>query len=148
MTTVSLEPITADNWRAVAELELPPEQRDLVMPNLATLAQCYVHRDIVWPRAILADGELVGLCVLVIEPDAQRVHLARIMIAAPAQRRGYGAAAVGLLRDKTRSLGWARSWTTSCLDRPGGAVPFFARCGFLSTGEHDDDGELKLVEML
>ncbi|MEX1281384.1 MAG: GNAT family N-acetyltransferase, partial [Acidimicrobiia bacterium] len=68
---VELHPIDEHNVGAVFELEVAPHQRDHVAPNSWSLAQALAEARIAWPRAIVADGEVVGFLMLEIDPDEE-----------------------------------------------------------------------------
>jgi GNAT superfamily N-acetyltransferase len=61
------------------------------------------------------------------------------------QRRGYGQAVVEAIVDIVRAHG-GTELLTSYVDEPGGPGPFYARLGFVPTGEHD--GEVLAVRRL
>lgn len=102
--TITLQPITADNWIDCINLKPTEEQQRIgfVSPNQLSLAQAYAER---WwqPYAISADDTMVGFVlygcwpqsgVPVHHTDAEPgVHfILRFMIDARYQGRGYGRA--------------------------------------------------------
>lgn len=102
--TITLQPITADNWIECIELAPTAEQQRIgfVSPNQFSLAQAYVER---WwqPYAIYADATMVGFVlygrwpeqgVSVYHTSAEPgTHfILRFMIDARYQGRGYGRA--------------------------------------------------------
>lgn len=138
---VELHPIVEDNVADVFDLRVAPEQEEFVATNAWSLAQALAEYDIAWPRAIVADGVVVGLLMLEIDPDEEngRHHwLWRLMIDAAHQRRGHGRAALALAIDHLRSVG-ATELYTSWVQGPGGPEDFYLRLGFVPTGELDDD---------
>jgi diamine N-acetyltransferase len=137
---VRLEPIDPDNVKAVFELELAPGQEQFVASNAWSLAQAVAEASIAWPRAIVADGRVVGFLMLEIDPneeDGRPFWLWRLMIGASWQRHGYGTAAVRLALDEVRARGGTEIYT-SWVPEPGGPGPFYERLGFEPTGEIDD----------
>ena len=66
---VTLEPIDEANLAAVFNLEVGPSQLGFVARNPWSLAQALTQPDVAWPRAIVADGEVVGFLMLEIDPD-------------------------------------------------------------------------------
>jgi diamine N-acetyltransferase len=138
---VRLEPITEDNLKAVYELQLAPGQEAYVAPNPWSLAQALVESAIAWPRAIVADGAVVGFLMLEIDPDEEDGRpfwLWRLMLAADRQRRGYGTAAVRLAIEEVRARGGSELYT-SWVPGEGSPGPFYERLGFVPTGELDED---------
>jgi len=144
--TARLEPITADNVRAVFQLAVGPAQDRFVAPNPWSLAEALAEAAIAWPRAIVAehDGgadEIVGFLMLEIDPaeeSGRPFWLWRLMIGADHQRRGYGAAAVRLAIDEVKRRGGTELYTSWVPD-PEGPGAFYERLGFVLTGEVDDE---------
>ncbi|MBR7674004.1 hypothetical protein KDA82_13460, partial [Streptomyces daliensis] len=74
------EPVTADNYEAVIELEVREEQRDFVAPNVRSLADAWAHPT-ARPLALLAEEELAGFALLAPVPSQPRtIALIRFMI--------------------------------------------------------------------
>lgn len=59
--TLSLRPVTAENWDAVAHLEVQEDQRCFVAPNSYSLAQA-AYESSYMPVAIYDDGDIGWLC--------------------------------------------------------------------------------------
>ena len=104
--TITLRPITAENWVACIRLSATPEQqqRGYVAQNVSSLAQAYAER---WwtPCAIYADETMVGFVMYGRwpesgipahhgTPEAGVDYILRIMIDQAYQERGYGRAAM------------------------------------------------------
>lgn len=139
--TVQLVHITKDNVADVFDLAVAPGQEEHVATNAWSLAQAYAEYSIAWPRAIAADGEVVGFLMLEVDPEEENGRpfwLWRLMIDAAHQRRGYGSAALALAIEHLRALGASELYTSWV---PGEAGPerFYAKLGFTPTGELDDD---------
>ena len=138
---VELQPITEDNVADVFGLQVKPGQEAFVAPNPWSLAQALAEYDIAWPRAIVADGTVVGFLMLEIDPDEEDGRpywLWRLMIGAVHQRQGYGQAALQLALDELRARG-APDVYTSWVPGDGSPGPFYEQIGFRPTGELDDD---------
>lgn len=137
---VTLEPIDEGNLTAVFALDVAPSQRGFVARNPWSLAQALVEKDVAWPRAIVADGEVVGFLMLEIDPDDEDgrcFYLWRLMVGAEQQGRGYGYRAVIAACDEVRARGGAELYT-SWVEGEGGPGPFYEKLGFVPTGEIDD----------
>jgi diamine N-acetyltransferase len=127
---VSLRPVTRENVRAVCELQLAPEQEQLVAPASFTVAEGHYEPGALL-RAIYRAEEPVG--VLLVEVESGTPYLVRLMIDADRQGRGTGRRAVALLEDELRAAGWP-VLETSFQPVDGGAEGFWRACGFEDTG--------------
>ncbi|HAN35897.1 MAG: GNAT family N-acetyltransferase [Ilumatobacteraceae bacterium] len=138
---VELAEITADNLGEVYDLAVGPGQNEFVASNPWSLAQAYAEREIAWPRAIVADGTVVGFIMLQFDPDdddGRPYQLWRLMIAAEHQGKGYGRAALALGVEECRRRN-ATELFTSWVPGDGGPEGFYLGLGFEPTGEWDDD---------
>lgn len=146
---VALAPIDEDNVGDVFGLEVKPEQRDFVAPNPWSLAQALAESDIAWPRAIVADGKVVGFLMLEIDPeeeDQRPFWLWRLMIGAAHQGKGYGLQALQAACDEVRRRGGDRIWT-SWVEGEGGPGPFYLQFGFVPNGEIKDGEVIASLEL-
>lgn len=137
---VTLEPIHEGNLAAVFDLDVAPSQRGFVARNPWSLAQALADYAVAWPRAIVADGEVVGFLMLEIDPgdeDGRPFYLWRLMIGAELHGRGYGRQAVASACDEVRARGGSELYT-SWVEEDGGPGPFYMKVGFVPTGEIDD----------
>lgn len=133
-STVALEPVTRANVRAVCELQLADDQRDLVAPAAFTVAEAhYEPRPLL--RAIVCDGVPVG--VLLVDADREVPHVVRLMVDRDHQGRGVGRRAVEALVVELRAAG-VKSLEVSFVPVPGGAEGFWRACGFGDAGRVAD----------
>ena len=154
--TITLQPITADNW--IQCIELTPtdaqQQHGFVAPNVLSLAQSYAES---WwrPHAIYADQSLVGFLLYGrwpahgvpvhhgnIEPGTD--YILRFMIAAQYQGRRYGHAALNALVAQLRLD--PQTWAIDVdYDRENQvAAQLYRSCGFQPTGAVDlQSGEVR-----
>ncbi len=131
---VRLELVTRDNVRDVVDLSVAPDQEGMVAPNAISLAEAYVSER-AWPRAIVADDDLVGFLMVALPTEEHPVwYLWRMMIAADRQRSGYGAEAVRLVMEQARANG-ATELYVSWVPGDRGPEPFYRGLGFEPTGE-------------
>lgn len=144
-STVTLEEVTADNLRAIMNLEVTPQQTEFVAPNSVSIAE-HCFDDNSWMRAVYADGAAVGFVLLSEQRDVPRYYLWRYMIDHRYQAMGYGARAMHLVIDYVRSLPNAEKLFVSYVKAPGGPRDFYARLGFEDTGrEHGGEFEMVLA---
>ena len=131
---ISFQPVARENFSAVVELTVRPEQADFVSPNLYSLAEAAIEPS--WtPLAIYAGDDLVGFALFGRDDESGRWWIMRYMIDAQHQGRGYGTAAlpvlIGLMVERHGCdeifLGYEPS--------NDGAERLYARVGFAPTGE-------------
>ena len=143
---VSLRKVDSANVRAVCELELAPGQRPYGAPAAYTLAEGQ-HDARAWVRAIYAGDELVGLLALILDTEASSYWLARMLIGAQHQHRGFGRAAIARAIDHVRSLPGASELGTSCVPGPATPKGFYLRLGFRPTGEMEHGEEMLTLRL-
>lgn len=138
---VRLADVTADNWEAVADLELGPDQEELVASNAYSLAQSKFEPE-ARPRAVYAGRRVVGF--LMYEQIAGRPHevlIYRFMIDRRHQGKGYGRAALAQALDEIRRIPGVRTIRICYVADNATAKAFYASLGFTETGR-DRDGEV------
>jgi diamine N-acetyltransferase len=143
--TVALVDITRENYRPFLKLQVAPGQERFVASNAVSMAQAHFH-----PEAtlfgIVAGATPVGFAMLedhTKDPahadDTYKkepyVGLWRFMIAADQQRHGYGGAALQQLIAYARTREPAQVMLLSYVLADGGPRAFYARHGFVETGE-------------
>ena len=140
---VVLRDVTADNRQAVTDLELAPDQHDLVASNADSLAEARTDPD-ARPRAIYADGCVVGFLMYDAgrpSDDPREALIYRFMIDRKHQGAGYGRTALGKALDEIRALpNVSRIFISYMPDNPV-AKRFYASFGFVEVGI-DEDGEM------
>ncbi|SHG77766.1 GNAT family N-acetyltransferase [Massilia sp. CF038] len=139
---VTLHPITIDNFEAVMDLELPPEQARYLDSNAYSIAQAHYYPD--WqPRAIYCDGTPVGFALYDTSGDDEPGHYAiyRLMVAHHLQNKGIGRRAMALLLDEIRAQPDVRRVTICYKTDNPTARRFYASLGFAEIGL-SEDGEM------
>jgi diamine N-acetyltransferase len=140
---VELRDVTAENRQAVADLELGPDQKDLVASNAESLAEAQHDRD-ARPRAIYAGERLVGFLMYDAgrggdEPREALIY--RFMIDREYQGVGYGRAALVKALDEIRAIPSVSKIFISYMPDNPVAKLFYASFGFKEVGT-DEDGEM------
>lgn len=109
MTQISLQEVTAANWRATLNLRVHPEQQrfiaDFTPIAAIVLAKAYIRPSgLLWkPLAILAEQTLVGLLALAYQAGSSDPYwLYHFFIDHQHQSQGYGTAALNALFDLLR----------------------------------------------
>ncbi|MEV4637822.1 GNAT family N-acetyltransferase [Actinoplanes sp. NPDC049548] len=144
--TVELRPVTKDDFRAVIKLEVAPDQADFVAPNVVGIAEAHVYPQ-AEPRAVYADGELVGFVLLHPGDRAGEYVLVRLMIDQRFQGRGLGRQALEAAVDHAAREHDAHSVRLSFVPSNDRARALYVSAGFAETGEVDD-GEIVMVRQL
>ena len=136
---VTLEEITEDTLGEILELEVRPDQTELVASVAVSIARAHFSR-YSWFRAIYVDDTPVGFAMLYLDGSKPEYVLRGLLIDRRHQRKGYGTAAMRQLIEFVRSLPEARELELRYLPKRGVPIDFFARFGFAESGE-EIDGE-------
>lgn len=141
--TVTLQPITRENFRQVARLKVAEHQQDWVAPNLYSIAESKFEPQMTI-KAISADDTLVGFAFYGPadwgEGDVRQTIM-RLMIADGHQGKGYGRAALRLIIDDIRANMGAADSDIYISYVPGNdsAEKLYLSLGFINEGEIVDD---------
>ena len=142
---VTLAPLTRENWRDCARLELAPGQERLVASNMASIAESKFEPHYV-PRAIYADGQMAGFLMYCpdVETDEDGVFwIFRLMTDHRLQRKGIGSRAIELALAEIAEQG-GRTVRISHVPDNVVAAALYRRLGFVPTGEVEE-GEVVLA---
>lgn len=137
---IALQPITADNRADVLALEVAPGQEDFLATNAESLKEARSDRD-ARPRAVLADGRVVGFLMYDAPKGDDEALIYRFMIDRREQGKGYGKAALLALLDEIRGLGHVRTVLVLYMPENDGARRLYHSVGFVDK-ELDEDGEM------
>jgi diamine N-acetyltransferase len=139
---VTLEPVTIDNFEALMDMELPPEQARYLASNAYSIAQAHYYPDYT-PRAIYCDGVPAGFALYDVRGNDEPGHYAiyRLMVDYPRQNGGIGRRAMALLLDEIRACPDARRITICYKPDNATAARFYQSLGFVETGI-DELGEM------
>ena len=134
---ISLEPVTADNWRDCAALAVHPAQQRFVNPVTHYLCVCAYGTT--WqPLAVVRSGAVVGFVMWGVDDDRSR-WIGGLTVDAAAQRTGVARAAVGLLLDRFAADPECPAAALSYHPDNVAARTLYAALGFVETGEREDD---------
>lgn len=148
--TITLREITKDNATSVSALRSTPDQERFVSSVTDSLAEADEYPQAnPWFRAVYA-GELpVGFVMLSwdVEPQPPEIlgpwFLWKLLIDHRHQGKGYGQEVVRQIVELVRGQG-ATELLTSYVPGEGGPAGFYARLGFVPTGDLDPTGEIIL----
>lgn len=152
MAGVCLRAVTRENFRACIRLDVAPEQKDFVAPNVYSLAQAKVNPLLtpwaIYDRKILGqdltpDDEMVGFC-MVQEMDGVG-FIMRLMIDRRFQRRGYGRAAMEDVIARLKMTPGIEIIATSYAKGNAGAEALYRGLGFVDNPMVDDEREQYLL---
>jgi diamine N-acetyltransferase len=144
---ISLRPVTQENWRAVAHLEVAEEQRQFVAPNVYSLAEAAYETGLT-PVAIYADETLVGFALYTHEPFRGEwdftstpyqgeLGIVRMMLDKQYQRQGYGRQAMQALIAQISALPGAQAIILNVIPTNVGARQLYESLGFFLYEENE-----------
>jgi diamine N-acetyltransferase len=140
---VSLKDVTADNWEALADLELADDQKELVASNLYSIAEAQFDPD-ARPRAIYAGKRVVGFLMYDVHRTKGKslgASIYRFMIDPKHQGKGYGRAALSKALEEIRAIPRVKTVSISYMPENPVAKPFYGSFGFKEV-RRDGDGEV------
>ena len=131
---VTLCPVGGENWFAVTQLRVKPEQRGVVADNSFSLAQAaYMPR--LYPTAVLCDGTLVGFALYGWDADYPGWSVYRLMVDAEWQGRGIGKQALARIISIVKQQPDAPCLYISAEPENDVALALYETMGFVRTGE-------------
>lgn len=137
--TMTLRPITKENYRAACKLKVGAGQEHFVATNAVSIADSKFHPD--WLCfGIYDDDAMVGFTMH--GPDAEiqgQRWIIRLMVAAGLQGKGYGRQAMRLLLDEFRADPACQEVGICYMPDNDVARKLYASFGFVETGEMDED---------
>lgn len=136
--TLSLRAVTRENYEAICDLPLPPEQQAMLASNSWSLVQA-AYEPGYQPRAICLGERPVGFIMWVPESET-RVSIWRFMIGKDDQGRGLGSQALRLAMAEIAQQPGVREIEICYAPDNEGSRRLYARHGFVEQGL-DPDGE-------
>ena len=148
--TVTLRQITEANLQSVLALRTTQDQERFVSTVADSMAEATANpQGSPWYRAVYAGERPVGFVMLSWDVEPQPPHingpwfLWKLLMDSRYQRLGYGQEVVRQVVGLIRAHG-ATELLTSYVPGEGGPAGFYARLGFVPTGDVDPDGEILL----
>jgi diamine N-acetyltransferase len=134
---ITLEPVTAANWRSCAALSVRPDQREFV--NAVTYYLCLCLYGSVWqPLAAVRAGEVVGFCMVGLDDDGSR-WIGGVVVDAAQQGRGVGRAMMRAVMARLAAEPGTPNVALSYVPGNAAARSLYLSLGFAETGELEDD---------
>lgn len=138
---IRIADITPENFTPCINLKVADGQENFVAPNVRSIAESKIYPFLV-PRAIYNGAEMIGFALHGREPETGKVYLARLMIDAAHQGKGFGRAAVKeLIEEMCREYECEEIFLSFVPDNVGAAA-LYQSVGFERTGETDESGEI------
>jgi len=136
-TQVTLRPVTRDNWRDIARLQVAEPQRKYVAEPCYYLALCCYGGD--WlPLAVYLGERVIGFLMWSVDPADNSCWLGGILIDQSQQRRGYGRQAIQAAITKlAEERGYQHFALSYSPDNP--ARFLYHQLGFVETNEWEGD---------
>jgi diamine N-acetyltransferase len=146
MTVIDLRALTRANLVACLDLDVLPEQRRFVAPNVRSIAEAYVL-PAADPRIVYADDEAVGFVLFHPNEDGPGHYIVRFMIDHRYQGQGLGRRALASAVDWVAAETRADRVRLSVLSENRVARSLYRSAGFVETGDIDR-GELVMEKMI
>jgi diamine N-acetyltransferase len=137
---VRLIPVGAAERASVTALRLADDQRELVASNAESLEEADTDPG-ARPRAIVADGRIVGFLMYEVIDRGREANIYRFMIDRTAQGRGFGRAALDRLITEISALPGLERIEICYVPENTCARRLYASAGFVEIGV-DADGEI------
>lgn len=127
--SVTLRPITAENWRECVALAPHPEQEGFVAPNVLSLAESKFD-----PRmqtyGIYAGEAMVGFACYGRDPETGGDWIIRLMVDRDQQGKGYATAAMRVVLDRLLAAPDCREIALDYAPENEAARRLYAKFGF------------------
>jgi diamine N-acetyltransferase len=135
---VGLRPVTEENWRQLAGLEVTEDQKNFVAEPTYYLCLCHYGR--LWqPLAIYAATKVVGMLIWALDPEDGSCWLGGILVDRRSQRQGIASAAVTTaIRTLSRQTG-CRQFALSYQPENVAARRLYASLGFSETDQREGE---------
>jgi diamine N-acetyltransferase len=139
--TVTLRPITKENWRDVYVLSktLSDEQNNFVADNGFSMLEAIWDAEQFTAFAIYHDETSVGFYMRGYEPDKGDHWVVRLMVGGEHQRKGYGRAALGLAIEQFKATPGCKEVYISFEPNNHAARALYESVGFRDTGRIEYD---------
>lgn len=144
--TVSLRPVTPENFNEVIRMEVRDDQKHFVASNQYSLAEAHVFAGRT-PLVIYADETPVGFLMYCYWEEDQQYWIFRLLVDEKHQGHGYGRAAMRLAIERMRALPGCTQIFISYEPENNAARTLYTSLGFVITGEMVGDEEVAVLEV-
>lgn len=134
--SVTLRPITRDNWSECANLDVSEDQKRYVASDMGSLVKAYVCCSQATSLAVYDGETMVGLAMYVIKADEGTGWICHLMIDKKYQGRGYGTDAMFQIIEHLEANPNCRNGIFTSF-KPGNvaAAHIYRKMGFERTGK-------------
>ena len=139
--TISLREIDKENFHQCLKLKAADGQENYVASNAISIAASKFFPSLT-PLAVYAENEMVGFAMYERDTETGNFWLARLMIDAAQQGRGYGKEATRAIIKKLKEEFDCREVFLSFVPENLKAEKMYSSVGFKRTGEISDSGEI------
>lgn len=134
MSTIEFREISLTNLDEVIDLQVRPDQANLVADNLYSIAQAGLDES-GWCRAAYLDGRPLGFFFVKELEGGTLAYVCRFMVDQRWQGQGIGRRIMRQLLDMLFSSPSVKIVDLAVSKEDGGAEDFYRKCGFVPTGE-------------
>mgnify|MGYP000895417057 CR=1 FL=1 len=143
--TVTFREITRENFKECLRLKVRADQ-PFVAPNVHSLALSKVAPEFL-PFGIYADEVMVGFIMYACFYKQKKLYLCRFMIDAQYQHKGYGKAALDLLKQIAMDDPGIDYMELSTAPDNAYGIRIYEKFGFKDTGVLDEDEEVFVLDL-
>jgi diamine N-acetyltransferase len=151
---LSLQPVTARNWRVLIKLKVREDQSQFVASNLYSIAEAQFGFEdegqwVFHPFGVYAGDEPVGFVMYCLNPNHSRFQgfIMRLMVDERFQGKGYGREIMRQVLDVLRTDERVRNVGISYEPHNEIARKLYASLGFIEPGEMLDDETLAVLSL-
>ena len=142
---VHFRDINGENLDQCVDLKVRDDQ-PFVAPNVYSMAQAGVEPGWV-TKAIHSDENMVGFAMYTIDEKLSELYLCRFMIDRDHQGKGFGLAALELLKEVAVATPGVSRMRLSTSPENQNGIRIYERFGFVDTGEMEDGEEVFVLEL-
>ena len=143
---ITLKDVNVNNFEECLTLDVNDNQHAFVAPNLRSLAQAYVYREVARPFALYNADSMVGFAMLAVDCEEKEYWLWRFMIDKHHQNKGYGKEAMRAILAYFLSIG-AKVVKLSFEPENQIAKKLYQSLGFYENGEMEEDEIVMQLDM-
>ena len=141
--SLSIRPVTKDNWLTLIRLKVRKDQEPFVAPNVYSIAEAQFGEDSeqghwdAFPFGIYDDETPVGFMMVEFNFDSPKMQgfIVRLMVDERFQGKGYGQFGVEKMIEMFRAEERVKVAGVSYEPENDAARKLYAKCGFEETGE-------------